>query len=156
MSHPDRKMTYIDPQVQGSLVKRLLLHWVGFFVVASLIAFSLQVLANPFRSFEGHLEQVWWTHGPFLLVMFFLLPVFVLDTVRLSNRFAGPIYRLRQTLRSIAQGDPIRPLKFRDSDYWQGLAEDFNQMVARLTHSDAATEEIDEQAVVGSSSRLEK
>jgi len=156
MSHPDRKKTYVDPQVQGSLVKRLVLHWVGFFAVASLIAFALQVLANPFRSFEGHLEQLWWTHGPFLLVMFFLLPVFVLDTVRLSNRFAGPIYRLRKTIRSIAQGEPVRPLKFRDFDYWQGLATDFNQMVDQLTRSDAATGEVDEHATVASSSRLEK
>lgn len=132
MSHPERKKTFVDPRVQGALVRRLILHWVTFLAVSALIAFCLQVLSNPFRPMGEHAQQLWWTHGPFLLVMVFLLPVFVLDTVRLSNRFAGPIYRLRQTIRSIALGDPPRRLKFRDFDFWQGLAEDFNRMVDRL------------------------
>ena len=96
------------------------------------MAFCLQVLSNPFRSIEEHAQQVWWTHGPFLLVMFFLLPVFILDTIKLSHRFAGPIYRLRNTIRSLANGEEVRPLKFREVDFWQGLADDFNLMVARL------------------------
>jgi len=84
------------------------------------------------RTIQEHAQQVWWTHGPFLLVMFFLLPVFILDTIKLSHRFAGPIYRLRNTVRSLANGEEFRPLKFREVDFWQGLAEDFNVMVARL------------------------
>jgi len=132
MSHSGRKKTFVDPKVQGALVRRLVLHWCAFIAVAGLVAFCLQVLSNPFRTFEEHIQQVWWTHGPFLLVMFFLLPVFILDTIKLSHRFAGPIYRLRNTIRSLANGEEVRPLKFREIDFWQGLADDFNVMVARL------------------------
>lgn len=132
MSHAGRKKTFIDPLVQGALVRRLVLHWFAFIAVAGLVAFCLQILSNPFRSIEEHAQQVWWTHGPFLLVMFFLLPVFILDTIKLSHRFAGPIYRLRNTIRSLAQGEEVRPLKFREVDFWQELADDFNVMVARL------------------------
>jgi len=134
MSHPERKKTFVDPRVQGSLVRRLIYHWVAFLAVSSAMAFFLQVLTNPFESMSTHFQNLWWTHGPFLLVMVFLLPVFVLDTIRLSHRFAGPIYRLRQTIRSIAQGKPTQRLKFRDFDFWQGLAGDFNQMVDRLSN----------------------
>jgi nitrate/nitrite-specific signal transduction histidine kinase len=137
MSHPERKKTFVDPKVQGSLVRRLVVHWLSFLLVASLVSFCLQVLSNPFRSFGEHVQQLWWTHGPFLLVMVFLLPVFVLDTIKLSHRFVGPIYRLRQTILEIAQGDPPPRLKFRDFDFWQGLAEDFNRMVDQLTTRDA-------------------
>ena len=133
MSHPERKKTFVDPKVQGSLVRRLVIHWFSFLLVASLVAFCLQVLSNPFRSLGEQLQQVWWTHGPFLLVMVFLLPVFVLDTIKMSHRFVGPIYRLRQTVLDIAQGDPPPRLKFRDFDFWQGMAEDFNRMVDQLT-----------------------
>ena len=136
MSQPNRKKKFVDPQVQGTLVRRLVLHWLAFFVVTSLVAFCLQVLTNPLRPFNEHVQQLWWTHGPFLLVMVFLLPVFVLDTIKFSNRFAGPIYRLRQTIRSIAGGSPPERLKFRDFDFWQGLAEDFNRMVDRLKSGD--------------------
>lgn len=137
MTRPDRKKQFVDPQVQGTLVRRLVLHWLAFFVVASIVAFCLQVLTNPFRSIHEQFQQMWWTHGPFLMVMVFLLPVFVLDTIKFSNRFAGPIYRLRHTIRSIAGGDPPPRLKFRDFDFWQGLAEDFNRMVDQLKSRDS-------------------
>jgi hypothetical protein len=62
-----------------------------------------------------------------------LLPMFVLDTIKLSHRFAGPIYRLRRTIQSVAAGEAPRHLKFRDFDFWQGLAEDYNKLIDRLT-----------------------
>jgi len=133
MSHPCRKKTFVDPKVQGALVRRLVLHWFSFIAVAAIVAFCLQILTNPFRSISEHGQEVWWTHGPFLLVMFFMLPVFIVDTIKLSNRFAGPIYRLRLTIRSLAEGESFKPLRFRDFDFWQGLADDFNMMVDRLT-----------------------
>lgn len=137
MAHPERKKTFVDPKVQGALVRRLVVHWFSFLLVASLVAFCLQILSNPFRSLAEHTQQLWWTHGPFLVVMVFLLPVFVLDTIKMSHRFAGPIYRLRQVILEIAQGDPPPRLKFRDFDFWQGLADDFNRMVDQLTTRDS-------------------
>lgn len=146
MSERNRKKTFIDPQVQGALVRRLILHWVGFFVVASLVAFVLQVLSNPFQSISAHLEQIWWTQGPFLVAALFLLPVFVFDTIKLSHRFAGPIYRLRSTIRNIANGDEPGRLKFRDFDFWQGLADDFNRMVDRLrSDKTSLAEDVDKE-----------
>ena len=127
----------------------------AFVTVAAFVAFALQVLSNPFRSLEEHAQQVWWTHGPFLLVLFFMLPVFIVDTLKLSHRFAGPIYRLRQTIRSLAKGGKFTPMKFRDFDFWQGLADDFNQMVERLSGgkyvatADDEVEESEAEAALG-------
>lgn len=137
MSKPNRKKTFVDPQVQGALIRRLVIHWISFISVAAAFAFCLQLLSDPFRPVKEHVQQLWWTHGPFLVVLFFMLPIFVIDTIKLSHRFAGPIYRLRQTIRSLAHGEEYRPLKFRDFDFWQGLALDFNKMVTRLTSSGA-------------------
>jgi hypothetical protein len=151
MSTPDRKKTFIDPQVQGALVRRLILHWFGFFATASIVSFILQMLSNPLIPLSAHLEELWWTQGPFLLVMVFLLPAFVLDTIKLSHRFAGPIYRLRQTIRSVADGNPPPRLKFRDFDFWQGLADDFNKMIDQLNaHPIPAVEAQDEPSEVAS------
>ena len=149
MSVPERKQTYVDPQVQGALVRRIILHWLGFFMTASIVAFVLQVLSNPLISMSVHLEELWWTQGPFLIVMVFLLPVFVLDTIKLSHRFAGPIYRLRRTIREIAGGAPPRHLKFRDFDFWQGLATDFNSMIDRLTPASNEPADDEEPVSVG-------
>ena len=133
MSHPERKKHYIDPQIQGVLARRLVIHWVLFIVVTMVVAFCMQVLGNPIARPVNKPRQVWLIHGPFFLVLIALLPVFVRDSIKLSHRFAGPIYRLRTTIRSIAEGNPAPPLKFRKADYWHDLAEDFNTMVQRLS-----------------------
>ena len=146
MNNADRKKTYVDPKVQGALVRRLVIHWLAFVCVAAAVAFCLQVLSNPMQPMSHHFQQLWWTHGPFLLVMLFLLPVFVLDTIKLSHRFAGPIYRLRQTIRSIAEGNPPPRLQFRDFDFWQGMAQDFNLMIDRLSGREARADEAEDFA----------
>lgn len=148
-SVPVRKKTFVDSQVQGALVKRVILHWLGFFLTASIVTFVLQVMSNPFVPIKTHFQELWWTQGPFLLVMIFLLPVFVLDTIKLSHRFAGPIYRLRRTIRAIADGEKPTRLKFRDFDFWHGLADDFNRMIDRLTKQPLATTEESETEVAG-------
>jgi hypothetical protein len=132
MAYPRRTKKFIDANVQGSLARRIIFHWLLFLLVASLAAFILQVLSNPFRPLAAHLEDVWWTHGPFLLVLAFLLPVFIVDSIKLSHRFAGPIYSLRRAIRDVAQGKPARKLKFRRHDFWQDVAEDYNAMLERL------------------------
>lgn len=132
MAQPRRTKHFIDSNVQGSLARRILFHWLAFLAVAFLVSFILQVLTNPFRPLTAHLRDLWWTHGPFLLVMVFLLPVFVLDTIKLSHRFAGPIFSLRRAIRDVAAGNPPRKLKFRRRDFWRELAEDYNAMLVRL------------------------
>lgn len=59
-------------------------------------------------------------------VMLLLMPVFLRDTLKMSNRFAGPMYRLRMAFKQMAAGELPGPIKFRDGDFWQEAAEDFN------------------------------
>ena len=132
MAYPRRSKKFIDANVQGSLARRIIFHWLLFLLVASLAAFILQALSNPFRPLSAHVRDIWWTHGPFLLVLFFLLPVFMVDSIKLSHRFAGPIYSLRRAVRDIADGKPARKLKFRRHDFWHDLADDYNAMLKRL------------------------
>jgi hypothetical protein len=132
MSRPQRRKVFVDANVQGALARRIILHWVCFLIVASLTAFLLQVLANPFRPLAEHARDLWWTHGPFLVVMIFLMPAFVVDTIKVSHRFAGPIFSLRRALREIAEGNPARKLKFRSDDFWHELSDDYNAMLTKV------------------------
>jgi nitrogen fixation/metabolism regulation signal transduction histidine kinase len=132
MSTPRRTKHFIDANVQGALARRIIIHWVLFLTVASVVAFLLQVLSNPFQPISEHLRGLWQTHGVYMLVFVFLLPVFVVDSIKLSHRFAGPIFAMRRAIREIAHGQPPRKLKFRRRDFWHGLAEDYNAMLRRL------------------------
>ena len=40
-----------------------------------------------------------------------LLPIVMMDVLRLSNRFVGPVKRLREGLKDLAQGKQVKPLK---------------------------------------------
>jgi hypothetical protein len=83
-----------------------------------------------------------------------MLPVFIMDTIKLSHRFAGPIYRLRGVIRGLAQGEAYKPVQFREFDFWQEMAADFNTMVEKISgHPERATtgtkEEVDAGALAG-------
>jgi len=131
MTQPRRK-EFIDSRVQGALARRIIFHWFVFLAVASLAAFMLQVLSDPFRPASEHMRELWFTHGPFFVVMFFLLPVFIVDTIKISHRFAGPVFALRRAIREVVQGKPPRKLNFRRYDFWHELAADYNAMLLHL------------------------
>jgi hypothetical protein len=150
MAHPRRKKHFIDSNVQGTLARRIIFHWFVFFLVTGLASFVLQVLANPFRPVTAHAQDMWLTHGPLLLVMVFLLPVFVMDTIKLSNRFAGPIFSLRRSIREIVQGKQPRKLKFRRRDFWHDLADDYNALLLRMGLLDETTDESDAKRLTSS------
>ena len=68
-----------------------------------------------------------------------MLPIFVWDTVKLTNRVVGPICRLKSTIRRIASDGEPRTVSFRDRDFWKELADDFNGMIRRLEGSKDGT-----------------
>ena len=139
-----RKKDFIDPEVQGALTRRIVAQWLVFTAVAAVLAFGLQWMSDPFAPLSHHVSESWWTHGPLLLVLLCLLPVFVMDAIKLSNRFTGPIYRLRHVARSLATGQRPDPLEFRGSDFWRGLADDFNLVIDRLASAETKEESKDE------------
>jgi nitrogen fixation/metabolism regulation signal transduction histidine kinase len=153
MAQPRRTKHFIDSTVQGSLARRIILHWLAFLSVAFLVSFILQVLSNPFRSITAHLQDLWFTHGPFLLVTVFLLPVFIVDSIKLSHRFAGPIFSLRRAIREVAAGAPPRKLKFRRRDFWQDLALDYNAMLEQLGALENEKKETADDAQLASSNK---
>ena len=127
-----RTKNLVDPPVQKSLVHRMIVHWVVFVAAALMLTLLMQYFSNPFESFRWHLAELWWNQAPMILVMVALLPVFVLDSVKLSNKFVGPIKRMKETIADVSAGKDVEPLSFREGDFWQSLAHDFNKMVARL------------------------
>ena len=146
MPHHQRRKKFVDAKVQGALARRLVFHWLLFFAMASFMALALQVLTDPLRPVAEHLRNAWLTHGPFVVVMVFLLPAFLVDTIKLSHRFAGPIVALRRSMREIIQGGPPRKLNFRDGDFWHELADEYNAMLARLAPDVETEEPVDQSA----------
>lgn len=127
-----RQKIWIDRHVQGVLVGRIVLYWSGILLYFGISMACFQWMQYPHWTLAEHIlaifEQVW----PCLPTFVLLLPLVIFDIVRLSNRFVGPIYRLRMHLGRLNENASTYPLNFRDDDYWQQLAEPINQLQRTL------------------------
>lgn len=155
MARHKRNKAYVDKAVQYALAKRVVLHWLVFAFAALSITAVLQFLTvNPFQSWSQLVSSVTSQYGLFLLVLFVLVPAFVWDTIKLSNRFAGPMLRFRGAVSDLAEGRPTKPIEFRTNDFWGDLATDLNRVIRRMeeeTRSDA-DDQVDEPLVGASES----
>lgn len=127
-----RRQKFVDRQVQGSIVLRTATYWVLCMFTLGLMLFVWQILNSPAEPFLIHATAMWQQYGPVAIASLLLLPILIVDIVGLSNRFAGPIYRLRRSIQQLANGEPAAPVKLRDNDFWVDFAEDFNRLLARV------------------------
>jgi hypothetical protein len=127
-----RKKLLVDGLVQGALLGRVVLYWLSCLVSMGLMLACWQVLASPGQPFYRQLDEVLLRYGPAVLASLLLLPMVLMDILRFSNRFAGPMVRMRRTLEAMARGEQVEPLRFRDADFWQELADQVNQVAERI------------------------
>ena len=137
MSRSKRRKLWIEARIQGALARRIVMHWAMFFVIAFTFSVVFQFLSDPFMPFAAYWTTVWKVHGPLLLTMVLILPAFLYDSVKLSNRFVGPIIRFRNSIRDLSRGQPVKPIEFRGDDFWKELADDFNGMIEKVQSSEA-------------------
>lgn len=125
----NRKQNYVDTKVQGSLLRRIVMHWCIFFVVAFIAVIAMQaLLGDPAQSMSERISEKSADMAVLGVVLLAIFPAFLLDTVRFSNRFAGPIVRLRRGLRELADNGTTNDLAFRDEDFWIEMANEFNRV----------------------------
>ena len=126
-----RKRFFVDYRVQGALIVRVVLYWLMCLLTMTLLLLGWGMIADPVRPLNAHLTELWALHGPAAVASLLLLPAVIFDLVRVSNRFAGPMFRLRRSMHDLAQGKPVAAVHFRHGDFWQEFADDFNTIAAR-------------------------
>jgi len=132
-NHQKRSRTVIDKQVQYGVVRKIAMHWLVFMLCNTFaLLMWMSLFEQPETDWRETMAESIRRFAPFFIVSVALLPAFVLDTLKLTNRFAGPISRLKTEIANAAAGRPVEPLKFRTGDYWGEIAESFNTMIARI------------------------
>lgn len=134
-----RKQLFVDSKVQGALAARVVLYWGASLATMALMLLCFRIITGPARLFYEHFDEMWFQYGPALAGSIIILPLLVIDVVRLSNRFAGPLVRLRRGMRALARGEHVEPLHFREGDFWQEFAEEFNAVATRLQRLEACS-----------------
>jgi len=138
-----RKQLFVDPKVQGALVIRVVMYWVVCLTTISVMLLCWRIVTGPARPVYTHFDDMWFFYGPAAIASLLLLPLIIVDIVRLSNRFTGPLLRLRRSMRALARGEQVAPIEFRDADFWQDFAEEFNRVLARVQGEGARSNEDD-------------
>ena len=72
-----------------------------------------------------------------LLILFqliFMVLVFIICIFQ-SHKIAGPLYKLKEYLRLIEEGESREKLSFRKGDHFQELAESYNSAVDAINRS---------------------
>lgn len=127
-----RKRLFVDPHVQGALILRVVGYWFYCLLTMATALLVLRVFYGPARLFDWKMVDFWHWYGPAAVASLLLLTLVVIDTIRMSNRFVGPLHRLRCEMRHLAAGEAAQPVRFRDGDYWQEFADEFNAVVQRI------------------------
>jgi len=128
MSKHLRKQNFVDSTVQGALLRRIVMHWVMYFIVAGIAIVLLQaMLGGP--DGKPMLERV-------------ISEIREFTTVRFSNRFVGPVGRLRRYLRQLGADGNTERLSFRGGDFWSEMAEEFNVVAAKIEEQEVEIERL--------------
>ena len=142
-----RKRLFVDPKVQGALIARVVMYWVICLITIALLLLCWDIVTGPARVFYMHFDDMWFFYGPAAIASFLLLPLVIIDIIRISNRFVGPLLRLRRSMRALARGEDVEPIEFRNNDFWYDFADEFNAVRARILQLSAENEsEIEEDA----------
>ncbi len=137
-----RKRIFVDPKVQGALVFRIIAYWIVCVITISVMLLCWRIITGPARIPFSHLDDMWFQLGPALITSFIILPLVIYDIVKISHRFTGPLLRLRRSMRALAEGEQVKPIRFREGDFWQDLAEDFNAVLSRVQNADGPGEDV--------------
>jgi len=127
-----RYRLFVDQKVQGMLMLRCLSYWAAILMTITVLLITWRSMSGPAKIFYEHFDELWNQYKLPFMASLFLLPLLLFDVAKLSNRFVGPMVRLRRSLHDLAHGEPIRLIHFRAGDYWSEVADEFNGVAARV------------------------
>ena len=140
-SKPNKRSSrYIDSEIQGNLMLRLIGYWVVYNIaLLSTMAGSRLVLLVP-ELLKGNSAmnsgELFSNFGadtkPLLFAMAIFCPVLIWDMLRYSHRVAGPIYRFRKSMQEHIDGGDLQTVKLRDDDLLDQFEATYNEFVQHV------------------------
>jgi hypothetical protein len=131
-----RRRLFVDFKLQGALLLHTTIYWFYCLLSVVLIGCCWVVFVQRPGTSTELFRTLWHNLGPALIGSLLLLPLVLMDCLRLSNRFAGPMVRLHRAMEQLANGEPVKPVKLRDGDFWLEFADNFNRVAAQRGAAD--------------------
>lgn len=122
----------VNRRVQMALIRRSAIYWLACMLFLVMPLTLWRCWQSPDILIVRHFADVCLDYSAVLVMSAFLLPFAAYDMLKLSNRIAGPLYRLRGSLAALADGESVSEVQFRPDDFWPEMAEEFNRVADRL------------------------
>jgi hypothetical protein len=137
-----RSQLLIDPSVQWPILQRTALYTAScavYFMVVLFYAESSKIgHESPWKSLHHCFDViVCWAPG---LTM--LAPIIAYDLLIYTNRFTGPMFRLRREMRRLIDDESEHPVKLRDNDHCMEMADMFNELREEILELRAARPQV--------------
>lgn len=124
----DRRRGYfVSSRAQGRFRAQVL----GLAFLVSLVSLGLTTATSYLVEHE-HLLEGQLAPAGLALTTLLLCALIVHICDRISHRVAGPAHRLRSTLEAVQRGEPVAPIRLRNGDQLQDLAETLNATLQQL------------------------
>ncbi|HEV2968402.1 MAG TPA: hypothetical protein VGY55_00345 [Pirellulales bacterium] len=127
-----RRKLFVDPKVQAAFLARIFVYWFLCLVASGIVLALRMFLVGPLNVVLHPLAEFWSQFGPAVCVSALMLPILMFDCLRLTNRLAGPMYRVRCEMRALAMGNPANSVHLRSGDFWTEFAEEYNAVRQRI------------------------
>ena len=141
-----RRRFLINRPLQFPLLLNSLLHILLFMVVTAVSLFLPAMI--ELRDFDNYSEktvqaanQILYLHDYFWPSVLFVLIAILLDSLRVSHRIAGPLFRFNRTFEAIGKGELPATMRIRKGDYLVEEAEAINRMLGGLRENVRAIQE---------------
>lgn len=133
-----RKRTFVNARVQGRVVARVASYWVLYHIVLWHGLFVFRYAQIRMSADETQLSQpvgsVYWQfcidHIPLLMASLLIMPLFMMDFIRLTHRVVGPLVRAGDALQRLMQGERVPSVEFRKGDLLTEFETTFNDYLA--------------------------
>ena len=104
--------------------------FIAFNIVVSLV---LHTVLDPNSPYPVPAEvKIYVTMGLIAIGGLCMVLVSIAGALYLSNRFAGPVWRLNQFMKNVIAGGERKKLEFRKGDHFREVAETYNQLLQMM------------------------
>jgi len=132
MPRQSRRQLFVNSKIQGNLVFRVAMYWFYCLLVVGVMSAGWLMLFDRPASAGEFLARIGGRTAPILISSVLLLPLVLMDCVRFSNRFVGPVFRLGRAIDRLADGQRVHNIEFRAGDFWYDYAQSFNRLNERV------------------------
>ncbi len=128
----NRTRWLVEQGVQKAMLLRICVYWIAGILFVSLPIALFKNAAGSGQFFVQDVFSVWEDHWPILVCFTLMLPFVLNDLLRFSNRFSGPIFRLKRELQQFQETGKSVQISLREKDYWKDVVESFCELTQRI------------------------